>query len=104
MLDTSSLHESQSPQVGAMIRTIKALEAKGDIKKVSIPSSRGNDSDHTRKIKIKFSKSVSIPSSRGNDSDSVEYLERILVLKVSIPSSRGNDSDYSKRNHLLTPR
>ena len=37
--------KSQSPQVGAMIRTLVELVILELLEKVSIPSSRGNDSD-----------------------------------------------------------
>ncbi len=59
---------------------------------VSIPSSRGNDSDRWIVTAFKWVFKVSIPSSRGNDSDIIET-ENLVTEKVSIPSSRGNDSD-----------
>ena len=62
---------SQSPQVGAMIRTVELRNRTTGLDLVSIPSSRGNDSDGTAKWNDVPNAGVSIPSSRGNDSDAI---------------------------------
>ena len=66
------LIKSQSPQVGAMVRTEDQKNIYVEMLWVSIPSSRGNGSDKTRPKRVHSFPFVSIPSSRGNGSDLIK--------------------------------
>ena len=96
-------HGSQSPQSGAMVRTKNSWHRQRTAPPVSIPSKRGNGSDSRPRSLEGDAAFVSIPSKRGNGSDSGRQSCCMLDSLVSIPSKRGNGSDSWRSWNTGTP-
>ncbi len=93
---------SQSPQIGASLRTQKRRNRRPKWD-VSIPSNRGKPSDNKRAGASQPTHPVSIPSNRGKPSDLGPLFINRRQVVVSIPSNRGKPSDLSQPQSRETP-
>ncbi|EPR31378.1 hypothetical protein dsmv_3684 [Desulfococcus multivorans DSM 2059] len=103
--------KSQSPRIGAMVQTEFSENGRKLLMKVSIPSNRGNGSDH------RFQKVEAILILCLNPLESGQWFRQRLfrltfpAFHVSIPSNRGNGSDvkdfclrYGLKQRSQSPR